>query len=307
MRTAELRTRAGRTNYGSSTGPLLYYLFDVMVLGGKDVTAQPLEARRNALRSRVLSKLSAPRARIPGVGGAASQRYHTGQMAPTQDELNRLFPRIQPLNELVSTLVADSGATAQEHAIRILIASYLQYIWHLVNLIETPDITAVSVSYAAWVARGFLELDIWLRYAMSSVEASTRFLADSINDIEEFFDTVLPPLRKYAPALVTEAEKGKAIVAESRQSLPNPTTKEPHLNIGKIANDLGLGAYFYSLNGFLSKLVHPTALSVAFTQMPSKWQSIINALLKNALEAAASFMDQTEDYQKQKSGGTGSG
>src|ERR1043166_3276380 len=47
-------------NYGSSTGPLLYYVFDVMVVGGKDVTAQPLEARRDVLRSRVLSKLSGP-------------------------------------------------------------------------------------------------------------------------------------------------------------------------------------------------------------------------------------------------------
>src|ERR1022692_1453435 len=33
-------------NYGSSSTPLLYYVFDVMVLAGKDVMAEPLTRRR---------------------------------------------------------------------------------------------------------------------------------------------------------------------------------------------------------------------------------------------------------------------
>ena len=47
-------------NYGSSATPLFYYVFDVMVVAGKDVMALPLEARRELLRSRVLSKLADP-------------------------------------------------------------------------------------------------------------------------------------------------------------------------------------------------------------------------------------------------------
>ena len=47
-------------NYGSSSGPLFYYVFDVMIVGGKDVKAQSLEARREILESRVLSKLGEP-------------------------------------------------------------------------------------------------------------------------------------------------------------------------------------------------------------------------------------------------------
>jgi DNA ligase D-like protein (predicted ligase) len=47
-------------NYGSSTGPLYYYVFDVMILSGKDVMARPLEDRQDLLRSRVLSKLKDP-------------------------------------------------------------------------------------------------------------------------------------------------------------------------------------------------------------------------------------------------------
>jgi ATP-dependent DNA ligase len=47
-------------NYGSSPGPLFYYVFDVMVVAGRDVMALPLEARRVLLRSRVLSELADP-------------------------------------------------------------------------------------------------------------------------------------------------------------------------------------------------------------------------------------------------------
>ena len=54
-------------NYGSSTGPLFYYVFDVMVVAGKDVMALPLEARRKLLRSRVLSKLADPIRESPGL------------------------------------------------------------------------------------------------------------------------------------------------------------------------------------------------------------------------------------------------
>jgi ATP-dependent DNA ligase len=47
-------------NYGSNAAPLLYYVFDVMILTGKDVTNEPLDNRRSLLRERVLAKLSDP-------------------------------------------------------------------------------------------------------------------------------------------------------------------------------------------------------------------------------------------------------
>ena len=47
-------------NYGSNAAPLLYYVFDVMILTGKVVTNEPLDNRRSLLRERVLAKLSDP-------------------------------------------------------------------------------------------------------------------------------------------------------------------------------------------------------------------------------------------------------
>jgi DNA ligase D-like protein (predicted ligase) len=47
-------------NYGSSKGPLIFYVFDVLVLAGKDVMGQTLDARRALLESKVLTKLAEP-------------------------------------------------------------------------------------------------------------------------------------------------------------------------------------------------------------------------------------------------------
>ena len=47
-------------NYGSSTAPVLYYVFDVMVLAGRDVKSETLETRRNLLERKVLPQLAEP-------------------------------------------------------------------------------------------------------------------------------------------------------------------------------------------------------------------------------------------------------
>jgi len=47
-------------NYGSSVTPLLYYVFDVLILAGEDVTSEQLVRRRELLQTRVLSKLDEP-------------------------------------------------------------------------------------------------------------------------------------------------------------------------------------------------------------------------------------------------------
>ena len=46
-------------NYGSSSAPLFYYVFDVMVIGGRDVMQEPLERRRELLE-RAVSKVGDP-------------------------------------------------------------------------------------------------------------------------------------------------------------------------------------------------------------------------------------------------------
>jgi ATP-dependent DNA ligase len=47
-------------NYGSSKANLIYYIFDVMVLAGKDVMEEPLGTRRKLLEKNLLPKLAEP-------------------------------------------------------------------------------------------------------------------------------------------------------------------------------------------------------------------------------------------------------
>src|SRR5439155_18580757 len=47
-------------NYGVSKAPVLYFVFDVMVLAGRDVMREPLVARRALLEGRILPKLREP-------------------------------------------------------------------------------------------------------------------------------------------------------------------------------------------------------------------------------------------------------
>jgi DNA ligase D-like protein (predicted ligase) len=47
-------------NYASASAPLLYFVFDVMMLCGRDVTGEPLTIRRELLETKVLPKLAEP-------------------------------------------------------------------------------------------------------------------------------------------------------------------------------------------------------------------------------------------------------
>jgi DNA ligase D-like protein (predicted ligase) len=47
-------------NYGSAPAPVVYYVFDVLVLGGRDLRRQPLQNRRELLEKKVLPRLPEP-------------------------------------------------------------------------------------------------------------------------------------------------------------------------------------------------------------------------------------------------------
>jgi ATP-dependent DNA ligase len=60
-------------NYGSSAGPLLYYIFDLMVLAGKDVMGETLDARRALLEQKVLPTLAEPIRYSPELPGSIAE------------------------------------------------------------------------------------------------------------------------------------------------------------------------------------------------------------------------------------------
>jgi DNA ligase D-like protein (predicted ligase) len=56
-------------NYGSTTTPVFFYVFDLLVLSGRDVMREPLESRRKLLETKVLSKLREPVRQSPVLEG----------------------------------------------------------------------------------------------------------------------------------------------------------------------------------------------------------------------------------------------
>jgi bifunctional non-homologous end joining protein LigD len=60
-------------NYGAATAPIVYYVFDVLILDGRDVMSEPLSVRRELLRTRVLPKLGEPIRHCPELNASLAQ------------------------------------------------------------------------------------------------------------------------------------------------------------------------------------------------------------------------------------------
>jgi ATP-dependent DNA ligase len=60
-------------NYGNSTGPLVYFVFDVLVLAGRDLKKETLETRRGLLEQKVMPHLAEPIRLSPALEGSMKQ------------------------------------------------------------------------------------------------------------------------------------------------------------------------------------------------------------------------------------------
>jgi DNA ligase D-like protein (predicted ligase) len=60
-------------NYGNSTGPLVYFMFDLLVLSGRDLKKETLETRRGLLEQKVMTKVAEPIRLSPALEGTMKQ------------------------------------------------------------------------------------------------------------------------------------------------------------------------------------------------------------------------------------------
>jgi len=81
-------------NSASSAQPIYFYAFDLLVLAGCDVRSQPLAARRELLRTKVLPKLSDPiryspelEASLPDLIQSVRDQHFEGLVAKRKDSL----------------------------------------------------------------------------------------------------------------------------------------------------------------------------------------------------------------------------
>jgi bifunctional non-homologous end joining protein LigD len=81
-------------NFGSSTQPIYFYVFDLLVLAGRDVRSLPLVERRELLQTKVLTKLDEPiryspqlEASLPDLIGSVWEQHFEGLVAKRKDSL----------------------------------------------------------------------------------------------------------------------------------------------------------------------------------------------------------------------------
>jgi ATP-dependent DNA ligase len=64
-------------NYGSSAAPVFYFVFDLLVLAGRNVTGEPLATRRALLEKRILPKLADPIRQSPELRASLADLIHS--------------------------------------------------------------------------------------------------------------------------------------------------------------------------------------------------------------------------------------
>jgi DNA ligase D-like protein (predicted ligase) len=84
-------------NHGSSGGPIVYYVFDVLILEGRNVMAEPLSVRRELLRDRILPKLGEPIRHCPELNASLAAVIESVRAAGLEGVVaKRLDSRYEP-------------------------------------------------------------------------------------------------------------------------------------------------------------------------------------------------------------------
>jgi bifunctional non-homologous end joining protein LigD len=84
-------------NHGSAKVPIFYYIFDVLILAGRDVMSEPLSTRRDLLRRHILPKLSEPVRHCPELNASLADVIRSVRAAGLEGVVaKRLDSRYEP-------------------------------------------------------------------------------------------------------------------------------------------------------------------------------------------------------------------
>jgi hypothetical protein len=113
----------------------------------------------------------------------------------------------------------------------------------------------------AWACRNLLELTIFLKYVLLSEANARRFGDDRLIDGVEIFTALKELELHYDPTTTTVPLDDAISQMRSRMATEN-VTESGHLAVGRLADQVGMGQEFRTMNRVSSKLVHPTAWSI---------------------------------------------
>jgi hypothetical protein len=168
------------------------------------------------------------------------------------------------LTEAVNTIRL---ATEHWHT-TLLIDLAGENVWNCLELVEGDK--QGNASRCAWAARNLLELHYFTRFVMASPENALRFHEDMACDYQDLLRR-LGKNGAYAQTIAT----GQAILAHLWSHHAKRAGKNTKfLSTRQIATDLGEEVVFGDAHKFLSKLLHPTSLSIQMRKS-SEWKAIL--------------------------------
>jgi hypothetical protein len=129
----------------------------------------------------------------------------------------------------------------------------------------------------AWIARSLLELEIWAEYCNASEEKAQQFWQDSIRDLQEltrhFDDT------PDSANLILELEM-------TTHALTGTRRRDKPIYAATASREIGREGYLKEQTAALSKLLHPTSLSIGLLSNPEGESKIRDAIAIAAVEYA---------------------
>jgi hypothetical protein len=121
-----------------------------------------------------------------------------------------------------------------------------------------------ALHQVAWLTRNLLELDVWVEYCSQSEDKARAFWEDAIRDTHSLLD----PKAEHDPEFQDLVTKATGLLSDDR----GPSAWQ---RVSKAAESIGRGDYGWQ-NRWLSKFVHPTAMSVILP-LPLKNQKALQS------------------------------
>jgi hypothetical protein len=148
-------------------------------------------------------------------------------------------------------------------------------------------------AYIGWLARNILELRVWVQYCSISQEKAMEFCDDGLRDLAD--------INRYGSELAPEQ---LTVLREEVSSLSPDKGPYQYKLVRQAAKDSGLADLFEANYKPLSKLAHPTALSIMVTLVGASGDSIRMSLVEEATKWAyeaiakldSSFLE--DEYRK---------
>jgi len=118
-----------------------------------------------------------------------------------------------------------------------------------------------NIGLEAWACRNLLELNVFVKWVLLSDTNAKRFTADVVIDGIELFES-MKEWMEYQGRAIEMAPMTETLRLAYERKAKEGTNLTKHLEVRKLADDLGMTADYKHMMRLCSKLVHPTAWSI---------------------------------------------